>query len=79
MEKIQKKINFIEQLILIICYIFNSFINFYTFLLKQLSSNFFKFIFESISGLTGTGFSIFKNIKYLRSNFNSYGDLHHNG
>ena len=35
------------------------------FYLSNYQVTFLNSIFESISGLTGTGFSIFKNIKYL--------------
>ena len=62
----QKNINFIEQLILIICtYILTSFLISIPFYLSNYQVTFINSIFESISGLTGTGFSIFKNIKYL--------------
>ena len=62
----QKNINFIEQLILIICtYILTSFLISIPFYLSNYQVTFINSIFESISGLTGTGFSIFKDIKYL--------------
>ncbi len=62
----QKNINFIEQLILIICtYIFIAILIAIPFYLSNYQVTFLNAIFESISGLTGTGFSIFKNIKYL--------------
>ena len=62
----QKNINFIEQLILIICtYILMSFLISIPFYLSNYQVTFINSIFESISGLTGTGFSIFKDIKYL--------------
>ena len=62
----QKNINFIEQLILIICtYILTSFLISIPFYLSNYQVTFINSVFESISGLTGTGFSIFKDIKYL--------------
>ncbi len=65
-KKSLKNINFIEQLILIICaYILTSFLISIPFYLSNYQVTFLNSIFESISGLTGTGFSIFKDIKYL--------------
>jgi trk system potassium uptake protein TrkH len=65
-KKSQKNINFIEQLILIICaYILTSVLISIPFYLSNYQVTFLNSIFESISGLTGTGFSIFKDIKYL--------------
>ena len=65
-KKSEKKINFIEQLLLIIfVYILISFLISIPFYLSNYQVTFINSIFESISGLTGTGFSIFKNIKYL--------------
>jgi len=65
-KKSPKNINFIEQLILIICvYILTSFLISIPFYLSNYQVTFLNSIFESISGLTGTGFSIFKDIKYL--------------
>ena len=62
----QKKINFIEQPFLIIAvYIFIAFLISIPFYLSNNQVTFLNSFFESISGLTGTGFSIFKNIKYL--------------
>ena len=61
-----KKINFIEQLILIILvYFLTAFLIAIPFYLSNYQVTFLNSIFESISGLTGTGFSTFKNIKYL--------------
>ena len=61
-----KNINYIEQLILIIfSYILTSILIAIPFYLSNYQVTFLNSIFESISGLTGTGFSIFKNIKYL--------------
>ena len=39
------------------------------FYLSNYQVTFINSIFESISGLTGTGFSIFKDIKYLNKTF----------
>ena len=65
-KKSSKNINFIEQLILIICaYILTSILISVPFYLSNYQVTFLNSIFESISGLTGTGFSIFKDIKYL--------------
>ena len=65
-RKSEKKINFIEQLILIILvYFFVGFLISLPFYLSNYQINFISALFESISGMTGTGFSIFKNIKYL--------------
>ena len=62
----QKKINFIEQIILIIIvYLLTSSLISIPFYLSNNQITFLNSFFESISGLTGTGFSIFKNIKYL--------------
>ncbi len=65
-KKSDKKINFIEQLLLIILvyFLISSFIAL-PFYLSNYKVTFFNSLFEAISGLTGTGFSIFKNIKYL--------------
>ena len=61
-----KKINFINQLILIISiYILVGFFFAIPFYLSNNQVTFLNSFFESISGLTGTGFSTFKNIKYL--------------
>ncbi len=65
-KKSPKNINFIEQLILIICaYILSSVLISIPFYLSNYQVTFVNSLFESISGLTGTGFSIFKDIKYL--------------
>ncbi len=61
-----KNLNFFEQLILVLTtYIFIAFLIALPFYLSNYQVTFLNSIFESISGLTGTGFSIFKNIKYL--------------
>jgi len=62
----QKKIDFIEQLFLIIAvYFLTAFLISIPFYLSNNQVTFLNSFFESISGLTGTGFSIFRNIKYL--------------
>ena len=62
----QKKINYIEQLFLIVAvYFLGAFLISIPFYLSNNQVTFLNSFFESISGLTGTGFSIFKNIKYL--------------
>ena len=62
----KKNIDFIEQLILIIStYFLSSLLIAIPFYLSNYQVTLLNSIFESISGLTGTGFSIFKNIKYL--------------
>jgi trk system potassium uptake protein len=61
-----KKINFIEQIFLIIAvYILVACLISIPFYLSNNQVTFLNSFFESISGLTGTGFSTFKNIKYL--------------
>jgi trk system potassium uptake protein TrkH len=65
-KKSEKKINFIEQLILVILvYLLTSFFIALPFYLSNYQVTFLNSFFEAISGVTGTGFSIFKNIKYL--------------
>ena len=65
-KKAEKKINFIEQLVLIIfVYLLISFLISLPFYLSNYQVTLINSLFESISGITGTGFSIFKNIKYL--------------
>jgi len=65
-KKSEKRINFIEQLILVVLvYILISFFISLPFYLSNYQVTFLNSLFESISGITGTGFSIFKNIKYL--------------
>ena len=74
-----KNINFIEQLILIIIsYFLTATLIAIPFYLSNYQVTFLNSIFESISGLTGTGFSIFKDIKYLDPT-SFFGDLHLNG
>ena len=61
-----KKISFYEQLILIILvYSLSSFFISLPYYLSNYQITFVDSIFESFSGLTSTGFSIFENIKYL--------------
>ena len=61
-----KEINFIQQLILIILtYLLVGFFISIPFYLSNFQVTFVNSFFESISGLTGTGFSTIKNIKYL--------------
>ena len=65
-KKSEKRINFIEQLLLIILvYLIISFFIALPFYLGNYQVTFLNSLFEAISGTTGTGFSIFKNIKYL--------------
>ncbi len=65
-KKSIKRINFIEQLLLIIfIYFLNSILIALPFYLSNYQVTFINALFESISGLTGTGFSIFEDIKYL--------------
>ena len=65
-KKATKNINFIEQLILIVLvYIIIGLLIAIPFYLSNFQVMFISAFFEAISGLTGTGFSIFKNIKYL--------------
>ena len=65
-KKSEKKINFIEQLILIILvYLITSLFISLPFYLSNYQVTLLNSFFEAISGVTGTGFSIFENIKYL--------------
>ena len=65
-KKSEKRINFIEQLLLIILvYLLISFFIALPFYFSNYQVTFLNSLFESISGITGTGFSIFENIKYL--------------
>jgi len=62
----QKKINFLDQLFLIISvYVLTALLIAIPFYLSNNQVTFLNSFFEAISGLTGTGFSTFKNIKYL--------------
>ncbi len=61
-----KRINFIEQLILIIlAYFFLSLLLSLPFYLSNYQLTFLNSFFEAVSGISNTGFSIFDNIKYL--------------
>ena len=61
-----RRINFIDQLLLILAtYLLISILISLPFYLSNYQVTFINSIFEAISGLTGTGFSIFENIKYL--------------
>ena len=61
-----KKINYIDQLVLIIStYFLNSTLIAVPFYLSNYQVTLVKSFFEATSGLTGTGFSILENIKYL--------------
>ncbi len=61
-----KKINFYEQLLLIILvYLISSIFIALPYYLSNYQITFFDSVFESFSGITSTGFSIFENIKYL--------------
>ena len=63
-KKADKKINFIDQLILILLvYLTIGFLISLPFYFSNFQVTFVSAFFESISGLTGTGFSTFKNIK----------------
>ena len=65
-RKADKKINYIDQLILILMvYFIVGFLVSIPFYLSNFKLTFLSAVFESLSGLTGTGFSTFKNIKYL--------------
>ena len=65
-KKSEKKINFIEQLILVVfVYFFIGALISIPFYLSNFQVTFISAFFEAISGLTGTGFSTFENIKYL--------------
>ena len=62
----EKKINFYEQIILIILiYLIVSFLISIPYYLSNYQLIFIDSVFESFSGITGTGFTIFKNVKYL--------------
>ena len=65
-KKSNKKIDFIDQLILIIVvYLIVGLLISTPFYLSNSKVTFMSAYFESISGLTGTGFSTFDNVKYL--------------
>ena len=61
-----KNINFTEQLVLIVLvYFLIGILISLPFYLSNLKITFSSAFLEAVSGLTGTGFSVFKNIKYL--------------
>ncbi len=61
-----KKIDFIEQLLLIVLsYLTISFLISIPYYLSNYQIPFINALFEGFSGVTGTGFTIFDNIKYL--------------
>ena len=61
-----KKLNFYDQILLIILvYFFSSFFVSLPYYLSNYQIIFIDALFESFSGITSTGFSIFENIKYL--------------
>ena len=61
-----RKINFIDQLFLVILvYLLIGNLISIPFYLSNFQISFLNALFESISGLTSTGFSSFENIKYL--------------
>ncbi len=65
-RKAIKKINFYEQVFLVILiYSITSFLISIPYYLSNYQITFINSVFESFSGVTGTGFSIFENIKYL--------------
>ena len=65
-KKIDKKINFYEQIFLVILiYFVVSILVSIPYYLSNYQITFINSIFESFSGITGTGFSIFDNVKYL--------------
>ena len=62
----EKKINFHEQILLtILIYLITSSLISVPYYLSNYQIPFINALFESFSGTTGTGFSIFTNIKYL--------------
>ena len=62
----QKEINFLEQLILTLnIFFFIPLLISIPFYLSNYNITFLNSYFESVSGFTSTGFSIFENIKYL--------------
>ena len=61
-----KKISFYDQLLLVLLvYLFSSFFISLPYYFSNYQITFIDSIFESFSGITSTGFSIFENIKYL--------------
>ncbi len=65
-KKAEKKISFYEQIFLILLiYLIVSLLISIPYYLSSYQITFINSLFESYSGITGTGFSIFENIKYL--------------
>ena len=65
-KKAEKKIDFHEQILLIILiYLTTSLLISIPYYLSNYQIPFINSLFESFSGISGTGFSIFTNIKYL--------------
>ena len=65
-RKSDKRINFIEQLILVVLvYCLIALFIALPFYLSNYQVTFLNSLFEAVSGMTGTGFSVFNNIKYL--------------
>ena len=65
-KKAEKKINFYEQILLILLiYLIVSLLISIPYYLSNYQITFIDSLFESYSGITGTGFSIFENVKYL--------------
>ena len=65
-KKVEKKINFYEQILLILLiYFIVSLLISIPYYLSSYQITFINSLFESYSGITGTGFSIFENVKYL--------------
>ncbi len=65
-KKGEKKLDFYEQLILIVLtyFLISVFISI-PYFFSNYNINLINSLFESFSGITGTGFSIFNNIKYI--------------
>ena len=62
-KKAEKKINFFEQLLLILLiYLVVSLLISIPYYLSNYQITFINSLFESYSGITGTGFSIFENV-----------------
>ena len=65
-KKGDKKINFFDQIVLILSvYLVSGFLISVPFYLSNFQITFISSFFESISGLTGTGFSTLKTVRYL--------------
>ena len=83
-KNVDRKISFIDQLILVIfIYLIVGILASLPFYMSNSQVTFINAFFESISGLTGTGFSTFKTVKYLdptlilwRSSFQWLGGLY---